>query len=126
MATQAPTPAPDRFLRLLRKALAGSGLSLRQAAARADISPAFLSLLLNGERGVPAPEVVRALERVLGLDGGALFDAAGLADVTTRTFLRKKQARPLMRSLAHLSEQDLAKVLAVAEELARKHHPDTL
>ena len=53
------------------------------------------------------------------------IDAAGLADVTTRTFLRKKQARPLMRSLAHLNEQDLAKVLAVAEELARKHHPDT-
>ena len=31
-------------------------LSLRQVARRADISPAYLSYLLNGELGVPSNE----------------------------------------------------------------------
>jgi transcriptional regulator with XRE-family HTH domain len=104
--------------------MAGCGLSLRQAAAKSGISPAFLSLLLKGERGVPAPDVVRQMERALGLNEGELFDAAGLADATTKTFLRKRQARPLMRSLERLTDEELAQVLQVADRLARKHHPD--
>ena len=124
MTLQQPTSAPDRFVRLLRKALAGSGLSLRAAAGKSGISPAYLSLLLKGERGVPADEIITRLERVLDIPSGKLFDAAALADSTTKTFLKKEQARPLMRSLERLNDAELSKVLAVAEKLAEKYHPN--
>ena len=55
-------------LRLARKRL---GLSLRQAARRARISPSYLSRL---ERGLRAPRVATAmrLQRVLDLDEGTV------------------------------------------------------
>ena len=66
------------------------------------------------------------LERALGLPKGSLFDAAGRTDATARTFLNKRQARPLMRTFGRLSAEDLDKVLSMAEELAKKHHPEDL
>lgn len=124
MTTQQPTSAPDRFVRLLRLALASQGLSLRKVAEKADISPAYLSRLVNGERGLPTDDtVIGKLEQVLDIPRGKLFDAAERPDLTAKTFLKKQQARPLMRSLAPLSDADLAKVLAVADKLAGKYHP---
>jgi transcriptional regulator with XRE-family HTH domain len=125
MTTQQPTAAPDRFVRLLRLALSSHPLSLRKIAEKADISPAYLSRLVNGERGLPTDDTIIAkLEQVLDFPPGRLFDAAERADATAKTFLKKQQARPLMRSLAPLSDSDLAKVLAVAEKLAKNYHPD--
>jgi len=123
MTTQQPTAAPDRFVRLLRVALASQTLSLRKVAEKADISPAYLSRLANGERGLPTDDaIIGKLEKALDIPPGRLFDAAERPDDTARTFLKKQQARPLMRSLAPLSDEDLAKVLKVANELAQKHH----
>jgi len=123
MTMQQPTSAPDRFLRLLRVALASQTLSLRKVAEKADISPAYLSRLVNGERGLPTDDtIIGKLEQALDIQPGKLFDAAERPDATAKTFLKKQQARPLMRSLAPLSDEDLAKVLKVADELARKHH----
>jgi transcriptional regulator with XRE-family HTH domain len=125
MTTQQPTPAPDRFVRLLRLALASQSLSLRKVAGKAGISPAYLSRLVNGERGLPTDDTTIAkLEQVLDFPPGRLFDAAERPDLTAKTFLKKQQARPMLRSLAPLSDDDLAKVLKVAEKLAKKHHPD--
>jgi transcriptional regulator with XRE-family HTH domain len=124
MTTQQPASAPDRFVRLLKKALAGSGLSLRAAARKSGISPTYLSFLLNGERGVPANDIITRLERTLDIPTGQLFDAAALADSTTKTFLKMEQARPLMRTLERMTDEDVSKVLAVAEKLAKKYHPE--
>ena len=125
MTTQQPTSAPDRFVRLLRVALAGHPLSLRKVAEAADISPAYLSRLVNGERGLPTDDTIIAkLEKVLDIAPGRLFDAAERPDITAKSFLKKHQARPLMRSLGQLNDADLSKVLAVAEKLAGKYHPD--
>lgn len=122
MPTQEPTPAPDRFVRLLRKALGGSGISLREAARRAGISPAYLSRLINGERGAPANETITRLEDALGIEPrGQLFDAAGRQDQVVSRVLTKDNQRILMRSLAPLSQDEFAKVLKVAERLARKY-----
>ena len=124
MTTQQPTAAPDRFVRLLRLALASQPLSLRKVAEKAGISPAYLSRLVNGERGLPTNDTIIAkLEEVLDFQPGKLFDAAERPDLTAKTFLKKPQARPMMRSLAPLSDADLAKVLKVAEDLAKKHNP---
>jgi transcriptional regulator with XRE-family HTH domain len=124
MTTQQPTAAPDRFVRLLRLALASQSLSLRKVAEKAGISPAYLSRLVNGERGLPTNDgIIEKLEKVLDFQPGKLFDAAERPDLTAKTFLKKPQARPMMRSLAPLSDADLAKVLKVAEDLAKKHNP---
>ena len=125
MTAQKPTPAPDRFVRLLRLALGSQPLSLRKVAEKAGLSPAYLSRLVNGERGLPTDDTIIAkLEQVLDVAPGRLFDTAERPDLTAKTFLKKQQARPLMRSLAPLSDEDLAKVLAVAEKLANKYHPN--
>jgi transcriptional regulator with XRE-family HTH domain len=123
MATQEPTSAHDRFLRLLRKALAGSGLSLREAARKSDISPAYLSRMLNGERGSPGPKTIARLEETLDIHPrGQLFDAAGRHDRLLSKVINKDDQRLLMRSLAPLNPDDFAKVVKVAEQLARKYH----
>jgi PTS system nitrogen regulatory IIA component len=125
MTTQQPTPAPDRFVRLLRVALASQSLSLRKVADKAGISPAYLSRLVNGERGLPTDDTTIAkLEQVLDIAPGKLFDAAERPDLMAKTFLKKPQARPMMRTLAHLSDDDLAKVQAVVDKLDKKYHPD--
>jgi transcriptional regulator with XRE-family HTH domain len=125
MTTQQPTSAPDRFVRLLRVALASQTLSLRKVAEKADISPAYLSRLVNGERGLPTDDtIIGKLEQVLDIPHGKLFDAAERPDATAKTFLKKSVARPMMRSLAHFTDDDLAKVLAVVQKLERKYHPD--
>ena len=125
MATQEPTPAPDRFVRRLRKAFDGQALSLREVAKKVGISPAYLSRLISGERGLPDDnEIISKLEWVLEVPRGELFDAAARADDTTKAFLNKPRARPLMRSLETLSEDDFAQVLKVAQRLAQKHQPE--
>jgi len=122
MPIQEPTPAPDRFVRRLRKALGGSGVSLREAARKADVSPAYLSRLLNGERGAPANETIARLEEALDIrPRGQLFDAAGRQDHLADKVLKRDPDRVLMRSLAPLSPEDFAKVVQVAERLARKY-----
>ena len=122
MTTQEPTSAPERFLRLLKRALAGSGLSLRQAAAKADISPAYLSRLLKGERGLPGNDIIARLETVLDVQPrGLLFDAAGRHDSLVSKVVNKDSQRLLMRSLAPLTQDEFARVVKVAKQLARKH-----
>jgi transcriptional regulator with XRE-family HTH domain len=126
VTTQQPTPAPDRFVRLLRLALASQSLSLRKVAEKAGISPGYLSRLVNGERGLPADDTIIAkLEQVLDFPPGRLFDAAERPDLTAKSFLKKPEARPMMRTLARLSDEDLAQVQAVLDKLDKKHHPDT-
>jgi transcriptional regulator with XRE-family HTH domain len=123
MTTQEPTSAPERFLRLLKKALGGSGLSLRAAAGKAAVSPSYLSRLLKGERGLPSNETIGRLEEVLDVQPrGLLFDAAGRQDRLLAEVLHKDSQRLLMRSLAPLSRDEFAKVIGVAEKLAKKYH----
>jgi transcriptional regulator with XRE-family HTH domain len=125
MTTQQPTPAPDRFVRLLRLALASQSLSLRKVAEKAGISPGYLSRLVNGERGLPADDsIIAKLEQTLDFPPGRLFDAAERPDLTAKSFLKKPEARPMMRTLARLSDEELAQVQAVLDKLDKKHHSD--
>lgn len=124
MTTQQPTAAPDRFVRLLRLGLASQPLSLRKVAEKVGVSPAYLSRLVNGERGLPTDDTTIAkLEQVLDFPPGRLFDAAERPDLLAKTFLKKQQARPMMRTLAHLSDDDLANVQAVLDKLDKKYYP---
>jgi len=105
--------------------MAAKGLSLRQLARQAQVSPAYLSRLFSEERGAPADKVIARFEQVLDIQPrGTLFDAAGRHDTVASKVLKKPNARVLMRTLAPLNDKELAQVLHVAEQLAAKHkHP---
>ncbi len=57
----------DRF----RHALIDRRLTGYEVAGRVKVPPSHLSEMLHGKRPVP-PEVVRRLERILGVEAGAL------------------------------------------------------
>lgn len=119
MTAKKTTRAPDRFIRLLEKAMNEhpDKLSLRQLAKRADLSPSYLSLLLNGERNVPSNQAIANLERVLGIPEGKLHEAAGKPDDATLEFLRRDEAASLVRTLAQLPDRKLGTVRKLIERL---------
>lgn len=58
---------PREFRELITGAFERQGMSLRQTAAAAGISPAFLSRILAGERGLPDDEILLRLGRALDI-----------------------------------------------------------
>jgi len=124
MTEQQPTSAPPEFIRLLEQGIRDSGLTKGEIAFKADISPAYLSRILHGVRGVPADSILVWLENVLAMDPpGQLFNAAGRHDAVVSRVLKKNKGRTLMRKLAMLPDDDIGTVLNVAEALARKYQP---
>jgi transcriptional regulator with XRE-family HTH domain len=115
MATQKPTTAPKGFRDLIRSAMDKEGLNISQLAERANVSQAFISRLLNAERGAPSDEIIGRLERALRLQPKQLLYEAGRIDDKTKV---------LMRTFAPLTPKDMEEVLRLAEKLAKKHHPD--
>jgi transcriptional regulator with XRE-family HTH domain len=124
MTVQEPTAAPDRFVRLLDKSINAQRLSLREVARRIDVSIAYLSRLLNKQRGLPADKTITKMEKALQIEPGVLFDAAGRHDAIASKVLKNDKARQLLRSLEPLTDQEFAQVLKVAQDLATKYHPD--
>jgi transcriptional regulator with XRE-family HTH domain len=124
MAIQEPTAAPEAFVRLLRKAVAQQKLSLRDIGRRIGVSTAYMSRLINKQRGQPADEIIIKLEEVLDIQPrGLLFDAVGRHDSVASKVFKRDGARILMRTLAKLSEEDMAEVQKKADELAKKYNP---
>jgi transcriptional regulator with XRE-family HTH domain len=124
MAENKPTKAPEKFIRLLKKAMDAHAdeLSLRKVAQRADISPAYLSLLLSGDRGVPSNEAIAQLENVLGIPKGELNAAAGKPNDKALEFFRKEQARPIMHKLGLLQNNQLAEADRMLDRLLQKQN----
>ena len=116
------TKAPDRFIRLLKKAMAEhpDKVSLRHVARLADISPAYLSLLLNGERGVPSNDAIARLEGVLNIPDGELFKSAGRPNHQALEFFRKEEAGSIVRALAPLPNSQLPTVLKMIENFVKR------
>lgn len=115
MATQKPTPAPKGLRDLIRTAMEREGLNTTQLAERASVSQAFISRLLNGDRGAPADQIIARIEKALRLRPNQLLCEAGRMD---------NNAKVLMRTLAPLTAKDMEQVQRLAEKLARKYHPD--
>ena len=122
MTENKPAKAPERFIRLLKRAMEEhpKKLSLRQVAKRADISPAYLSLLLNEERGVPSNEAIAQLERVLNIPDRELFNAAGRPDDQALEFFRKEDAGSIVRTLAPLPNNQLSAVRKIIEHFVQR------
>lgn len=124
MTIQEPTAAPDRFVRLLEKSIANQDLSLREVARQVGVSIAYFSRLMNKKRGLPSDETITKLEKVLEIEPGRLFDAAGRHDVLASKIFKNEGARRFMRSLELLSAEDCAAVLKEAIQIANKFHPE--
>ncbi|MGH7976416.1 MAG: helix-turn-helix domain-containing protein [Limisphaerales bacterium] len=124
MLIQQPTAAPDRFVRLLNKTIEERDLTLREVARRVGVSITYLSRLLHKERGLPADKTITKFERVLEMPSGTLFDAARRHDELAAKVFKNDKARRLLRSLEPLSDDEFAKVVAEAERLAKKYHPE--
>jgi transcriptional regulator with XRE-family HTH domain len=122
MTAQKPTKVPERFLKLLETAMADhpDKLSLREVARRADISPAYLSRLLSGERGVPSNDAIAQLEEVLAIPEGELFKAAARPDDQALEFFRKEEAGSILRTLADVPNSQLPTVLKMIEKFVKK------
>ncbi len=124
MAVQQPTSAPPEFIRLLEQSIRDSGLTKAEVAFKANLSPAYLSRILHGVRGVPADSMLSRLEDVLDIQPrGQLFHAAGRIDSSVGRVLKKKDAPVLMRTLGPLSDEDFKLVLLMAQGLAKNYRP---
>lgn len=95
---------PTRLGRELAAARAGRGISLREAAASAEISAAYLQKLERSQVAEPSPKILRRLATALDLPYRRLMELAGYE-------LPSKPSNPFAARLAGAS-------LTVAEERA--------
>lgn len=106
---------------LIREARTPKG-SLRDFAKRLDITPSYLSDIEN-DRRIPAEEVLRRIAELLELDFDELMAKAGRFGEEADRYMRKHPTvGVLFRKLSDSKtpDDDLAKLLKKAEELARK------
>jgi|CZKV01.1.fsa_nt_gi transcriptional regulator with XRE-family HTH domain len=122
MTANKPNKASDRFIRLLQKAMDEhpEKLSLNEVARRADLSPAYLSFLLNGKRNVPSNDAIARLEQVLNIPKDELVSVAGKPNDAALDFFRKEEAGPIMRSLAKVPTGQLSAVRKMIEQFVQK------
>jgi transcriptional regulator with XRE-family HTH domain len=115
--------APDGFIRLLRAGMENRRISLNQLAERAGFSPAFLSRILNRQRGLPSDKTILRLAQVLDLEPRErLLIEAGRIPEELKPALSQPQMPELLRAAGELSETDLQEVLSTVKGLALKQH----
>jgi transcriptional regulator with XRE-family HTH domain len=124
MAEIKPNKASDKFIRLLQKAMDEhpEKLSLNQVARRADLSPAYLSFLLNGKRNAPSNDAIARLAVVLNIPQDELFKAAGKPNDAALEFFRKEEAGSIMNTLAPLPNSKLGAVRKMIERFVQKQN----
>jgi transcriptional regulator with XRE-family HTH domain len=115
--------APEGFVNLLREGMERQTISLNQLAYRAGVSPAFLSRILNGERGLPSDKIILRLARLLDLEPPErLLIEAGRIPEELRPMLSQPQIPELLRAADKLSETELEQLVKTVEALALKQH----
>jgi transcriptional regulator with XRE-family HTH domain len=96
-------------------------ISLNQLAERAGFSPAFLSRILNKQRGLPSDRTILRLALELDLQPPErLLIEAGRIPEELKGLLNRPQIPALLRVTGNLSETDLQNVIKTVEALALK------
>jgi len=112
---------PEGFIRLLREGLEKREISLNQLAERAGMSPAFLSRIMNRQRGLPSDEAILRLARVLDLQPNErLLIEAGRVPEGLISALSQLRVPELLRVAGKLSETEQQQLLETAKALAVK------
>jgi transcriptional regulator with XRE-family HTH domain len=113
--------APEGFINLLREGMETRKISLNQLAERAGFSPAFLSRILNKQRGLPSDKTILRLAQELDLEPRErLLIEAGRIPEELKRSLNRPEIPALLRVTGKLSETDLQEVIRTAEALALK------
>jgi transcriptional regulator with XRE-family HTH domain len=110
---------PEGFIRLLREGMERWEISLNQLAERAGMSPAFLSRIMNKQRGLPSDEAILRLARVLDLQPNErLLIEAGRVPDGLMFVLTQPRVPELLRVAGKLSETEQQELLKTAKALA--------
>ena len=123
MARRLKHAAPDGFITVLRTGMDTRRLSLNQLAERAGLSPAFLSRILNHQRGLPSDSTILRLAQVLDVQPPErLLIEAGRIPAALQQVLSQPQMPELLRAAGALSEADRQDVIKSIKALALKQH----
>lgn len=115
--------APEGFVTLLREGMEKRKISLNQLAERGGISPAYLSRILNRERGLPSDKTILRLARVLDLEPAErLLIEAGRIPEEFKSTLNRPQVPELLRATGKLSETDVQELVKTAKAIALRQH----
>lgn len=95
----------NRFARTVKREMRRNAISLRQLAAASGISPAYLSLILSGDRNPPASEIVEKIAKALDMWPPMLQLIAGYLPRNDRRLDR------LFRAISNISDQELDRVV---------------
>jgi len=88
---------------------------------RAGFSPAFLSRILNKQRGLPSDKTILRLAQELNLEPRErLLIEAGRIPEELKRPLNRPEIPALLRAAGNLSETDLKEVIKTAEALVLK------
>jgi transcriptional regulator with XRE-family HTH domain len=110
---------PEGFIRLLREGMDKREISLNQLAEKAGMSPAFLSRIMNKQRGLPSDEAILRLARVLDLQPNErLLIEAGRVPDGLMFVLSQPRVPELLRVAGKLSETEQQELLKTAKALA--------
>jgi len=111
--------APEGFIRLLREGMEKRKISLNQLAERAGLSPAFLSRIMNQERGLPSDKAILRLARVLDLQPNErLLIEAGRIPEDLQPMLSQPRVPELLRVVGKLSNTEQQELLQTVKALA--------
>jgi len=110
---------PEGFIRLLREGMDKREISLNQLAEKAGMSPAFLSRIMNKQRGLPSDEAILRLARTLDLQPNErLLIEAGRVPDGLMFVLSQPRVPELLRVAGKLSETEQQELLKTAKALA--------
>jgi transcriptional regulator with XRE-family HTH domain len=123
MRSELKHEAPEGFIALIREGMGKREISLNQLAERAGVSPAFLSRILNRQRGLPSDKTIVRLAEVLDIEPvELLLIEAGRIPEAFKATLSRPQIPALLRATGKLSETDMQKLIKMAQAFALKQH----
>lgn len=110
--------APDGFINLVKEGIKKRQVSLNRVAERAGMSPAFLSRILNRERGLPADKAILRLASELDIQPPELLlIKAGRVPNSLSSALSRPQIPELLRATDKLSEADMQRLMETVQAL---------
>lgn len=111
----------NNFGETLRNLRTAQDMGLRETAAQAGISPAYLSRIERGKESPPKPDIIKALAKVLAADPDVLFRLSSSTDPEIAGFINNN---PKVAELVRLvlkrefSDEQLDRLIAfVTNEL---------
>ena len=112
----------ERFGAYIREQRDAKGMSLRELAKAAGVSPTFMSKV-ETENWKPKEEKLRKIAQILGLDGDDLVARAGRVPSDLAEIIKEHGARPeleaLLRTTKRFSSDQMGKLVEQAERVAK-------